>query len=314
MQRLLGLRRQLVRRFSDSPNVSDKVLVSYQNKTCIMTLNSPKAFNALDLDMFTILKSEFDKWDSSKDYPHNLIIKSDHPKAFCAGGNIMDIYKFHKEGKPTEFKMKFFKKEFEIDYRIAELKKKGVSTFAFWDGITMGGGVGLTMGCKHRIATPKTLFAMPEAKIGLFVDVALSYYLSKLQNNMGWFMGVFGHSLKAKEVLFSGLASNYCGPEDLLQLERDIIDSGEPYVLKSEVQSVRTEEVQEGAGWIGLNLVSRYLSNETNLDVRNLPESLAKLDSALQGPQSSEILADWKLFSGVFDPYFDIGRFQFHGY
>ena len=311
MQRLLGLRRQLVRRFSDSTNLSDKVLVSYQNKTCIMTLNSPKAFNALDLDMFTIFESEFDKWDSTKDYPHNLIIKSDHPKAFCAGGNIMDIYKFHKEGRPTEYKMKFFKQEFELDYRIAELGKKGVSTFAFWDGITMGGGVGLTMGCKHRIATPKTLFAMPEAKIGLFVDVALSYYLTKLQNDVGWFMGLFGHSLKAREVLFSGLASNYCDSEDLLQLERDIIDSGAPYRLKSEVQSVRTKEVQEGAGWIGLNMVVRYVSSETDLDVRNLPACLGKLDLALQGSESAEILADWKQFSGVFDPYFDIGSFQF---
>ena len=93
----------------------------------------------------------------------------------------------------AELRLKFFKTEFMLDYRIANLKALQISC---WDGITMGGGVGISGFAPFIIATEKTVFAMPEVKIGFYTDVGFSYMLSRIRDNIGFYLGLTGASLK----------------------------------------------------------------------------------------------------------------------
>ncbi|KAH7107601.1 3-hydroxyisobutyryl-coenzyme A hydrolase [Auriculariales sp. MPI-PUGE-AT-0066] len=102
--------------------------------------------------------------------------------------------------------VEFFKTEFELDYLTSTLKKPYI---AILDGITMGGGVGLCIHAPFRVATEKTLFAMPETKIGYFPDVGASFFLSRLDGELGTYLALTGNNLKGRDVFRLGLATHY---------------------------------------------------------------------------------------------------------
>ena len=111
-------------------------------------------------------------------------------KAFCAGGDVKALF---EKDATVDLRLNFFKNEFLLDYRIANLKALQISC---WDGITMGGGAGISGFAPFIIATEKTVFAMPEVKIGFYTDVGFSYLLARLKNNIGYYLGLTGASLK----------------------------------------------------------------------------------------------------------------------
>lgn len=114
-------------------------------------------------------------------------------KAFCAGGDIKELY-FAKEKNPKLLE-EFFKEEFKLDYKLTKMKSLQISN---WDGYIMGGGVGLSVFSPYRIATENTSFAMLESKIGFFTDVCGGYFLSRLRNNIGYYLGLTGMTLKGE--------------------------------------------------------------------------------------------------------------------
>lgn len=118
-------------------------------------------------------------------------------KAFCAGGDVKSIY-LDREMGPI-----FFREEFKVDYWMSQLKSIQISN---WDGIVMGGGVGISIHSPFRIATERTIFAMPENKLGFFTDVASGYVLSRLRNRIGQYLGT-GVQLKGEDVFNAGLAN-----------------------------------------------------------------------------------------------------------
>ena len=171
-----------------------------------VTLNRPKALNSLNLEMVTILASNYDYVNS-----HAVVwMQGAGGKAFCAGGDVKVL--FEKEAT-VESRLSFFRKEFELDYRVANLKALQVSC---WDGIVMGGGVGLSVFAPFIIATENTVFAMPEVKIGFYTDVGSSHFLSRLRNSIGYYLGMTGASLKGEEVYLAGIA-NYFIPSKVLR-------------------------------------------------------------------------------------------------
>lgn len=111
-------------------------------------------------------------------------------KAFCAGGDVKTLY---EKDATIESRRNFFKLEFELDYQVSQLKALQISC---WDGIVMGGGVGISAFAPFIIATEKTLFAMPEAKLGFFTDVGVNYLLARLRGNIGYYLGTTGARLK----------------------------------------------------------------------------------------------------------------------
>jgi len=196
------------------------VIFEYDKKVCKVILNKPKALNALDLEMIRILKPEAELWNTTSD-ARVALFKGAGGKAFCAGGDIKSLYEAKISGTTSEIHDKFFREEYTLDLALANMRPIQV---ALWDGIVMGGGVGISIHSPIKIATEHAMFAMPEARIGLFTDVAGGYFLSRLRSNLGYFLGLTGTRLKGQELVQTGLADYYVKREKLETLEKEIVE------------------------------------------------------------------------------------------
>lgn len=128
-------------------------------------------------------------------------------KAFCAGGDVAELAQQNKQGPEGQLKSKnFFGQEYQLDHYIATYKKPYI---AIMDGITMGGGVGLSVHAPIRIATENTLFAMPETTIGFFPDVGGSFFLPRLDGEIGTYLALTSERLSGVQALYSGIATHY---------------------------------------------------------------------------------------------------------
>jgi len=208
-------------RASFSTTAEAPVLFQYNKKVGKVILNKPKALNALDLEMIRILKPEVELWNTTNN-ARVILFTGAGGKAFCAGGDIKSLYEAKKGGALAEIHDKFFREEYTLDLAIANMRPIQV---ALWDGIVMGGGVGISAHAPIKIATENAMFAMPEAKIGLFTDVAGGYFLSRLRSNLGYFLGLTGTRLKGQELVQTGLADYYIKREKLESLEKEIVDT-----------------------------------------------------------------------------------------
>lgn len=190
----------------------------------VITLNRPKALNAINLDMVRQITSALTKWQGNKDL---VIIKGVGDKSFCAGGDVRAIV----DNGPVESSRNFFREEYRLNDLIGSYKPDYI---AIIDGITMGGGVGLSVHGKYRVATERTMFAMPETAIGLFPDVGGGYFLPRLQGQLGLYLGLTGFRLKGEDVVKAGVATHYVPSEKLDDLEKELFKSKN----SSEVESV----------------------------------------------------------------------------
>lgn len=168
-----------------------------------LTLNKPKALNALDLDMATIMLDALLAWQSRDDVVA-VVIDAAGDKAFCAGGDIVSMYRsmVEAEGGVPEFLETFFKTEYTLDYTIHNYDKPIIVWGA---GIVMGGGMGLLSGASHRVVTETSRLAMPEISIGLYPDVGGSYFLPRLPGKTGLFLGLTGGQMNGADARFVGL-------------------------------------------------------------------------------------------------------------
>jgi enoyl-CoA hydratase len=198
--------------------VTDKILATIEGRTGRMRLNRPKAINALDLDMVRAMTRALRNWQ------HDLAVKLiliDHAegRGFCAGGDVVSIAQ-SSQGH-GEAGRAFFFEEYRLNHLMYTYPKRGV---VFMDGITMGGGVGIACPCKYRIATERTLFAMPETSIGLFPDVGGGRYLSRLRGRIPQFLALTGARLDGAECVALGLATHYIPSDRLEEVKRQLIE------------------------------------------------------------------------------------------
>ena len=170
----------------------------------LITMNRPRAMNALTLDMIRLMYSQLRVW-ADEDEIHAVVIEGEGEKAFCAGGDILHIYNGREDGR-NPFGEMFFPEEYRLNHRIKRYPKPYV---ALIDGIVMGGGVGVSLHGSHRVATENTLFAMPETGIGLYPDVGATYFLPRLPGRLGLFLGLTGWRLRAADCLYCGLADHF---------------------------------------------------------------------------------------------------------
>ncbi|XP_059356416.1 3-hydroxyisobutyryl-CoA hydrolase, mitochondrial-like isoform X2 [Carassius carassius] len=205
-----------------SSKAGSEVLFEKVGNAGVITLNRPKALNALNLTMIRHLYPQLKKWD--KDSETDLVvIKGAGEKAFCAGGDIRAITEAGKTG--DSLAQDFFREEYILNNTIGTYPKPYV---ALIDGITMGGGVGLSVHGRFRVATEKTLFAMPETGIGLFPDVGGGYFLPRLQGKLGLFLALTGIRLKGRDVQRVGLATHFVQSNKIASLEKDLVDLKSP--------------------------------------------------------------------------------------
>lgn len=207
---------------------SNDVKLEVINKTGIITLNKVKTLNSLNLSMVRTIYPTLKQWENDKSVDA-VIITSSSEKAFCAGGDVVDVT-VNLKGKSEQ--TDFFKEEYMLNNLIGSMK---VPYIALIHGITMGGGVGLSVHGKYRVATEKTLFAMPETGIGLFPDVGGSWFLPRLPlgPHLGMYLGLTGYRLKGNSVFHAGVATHLVKFDQLNELKNEIINNG-----KEEIENI----------------------------------------------------------------------------
>jgi enoyl-CoA hydratase len=183
--------------------VTDDVLISAQGGVARLRLNRPNAIHALTRAMCDTMSEALLAWRGD---PQVQLVIIDHAggRGFCAGGDVVMLAK--SGSKDAAEASAFFHSEYRLNHLLFTYPKP---TVAIMDGITMGGGVGISLPCTHRIATENTRFAMPETSIGLFPDVGGGWYLSRLPGRVGQFMVLTGARLSGAECHYLGLATHY---------------------------------------------------------------------------------------------------------
>ncbi|NXP48680.1 HIBCH protein, partial [Heliornis fulica] len=204
-------------KMSNHADSTAEVLLEKRGGAGIITLNRPRALNALNISMIQQIYPQIKSWEQDPE-TFLIIIKGTGGKAFCAGGDIRAITDAGKAG--ARLAQDFFREEYMLNNAIGTCKKPYV---ALIDGITMGGGVGLSVHGHFRVATEKTLFAMPETAIGLFPDVGGGYFLPRLSGKVGYYLALTGFRLKGRDVLRAGIATHFVDSEQLPALEKDLI-------------------------------------------------------------------------------------------
>ncbi|XP_008579115.1 PREDICTED: 3-hydroxyisobutyryl-CoA hydrolase, mitochondrial, partial [Galeopterus variegatus] len=203
-------------RMSKHTDATGDVLLERKGCAGVITLNRPKLLNALTLNMIRQIYSELKKWEQDPE-TFLIIIKGAGGKAFCAGGDVRAISEAVKAKQ--KIAQDFFREEYMLNSAIGSCQKPYV---ALIHGITMGGGVGLSIHGQFRVATETSLFAMPETRIGLFPDVGGGYFLPRLQGKLGYFLALTGFRLKGRDVYRAGIATHFIDSEKLGMLEEDL--------------------------------------------------------------------------------------------
>jgi len=183
--------------------MTDQIISNVRGKLGHITLNRPKALNALTHEMCAELTRLLLKWEKD-DQIGAVLIDGAGDRGFCAGG---DVILLHDSGKAGDDRAEqFWREEYALNELIQRYSKPYITLI---DGVVMGGGVGLSVHGKHRVAGDNTLFAMPETGIGYFPDVGGTYFLPRLGLDIGQWLGLTGARLKTAEALEIGVANGY---------------------------------------------------------------------------------------------------------
>jgi enoyl-CoA hydratase len=184
-----------------------------------LTLNRPRAINALDLDMIRQLKTALDAWESDTDVDI-VLLDGAGERGLCAGGDVRSLYDQMSAGHPDDAGV-FFRDEYALNARIAEYPKPIV---VLADGITMGGGIGLAGHAAIRVVTERSKLAMPETRIGFCPDVGGTWLLGRAPGRIGEYLGVTGATMDAADALYAGFADHVV-PSDRLDGLRDALET-----------------------------------------------------------------------------------------
>lgn len=189
------------------------VIAQVSGRVGLLTLNRPRALNALSLGMIRALTEALQVW---RDDPQVLAVairgmgREGAFGTFCAGGDIRFFHAAATAGNPEL--EDFFTEEYALNHLIHTYPKPYI---AFMDGIVMGGGMGISQGASLRVVTERTRMAMPETGIGLFPDVGGGYFLSRCPGRLGEYLALTGQTIGAADALKAGLADGYVRSAEL---------------------------------------------------------------------------------------------------
>ncbi|UNK80173.1 enoyl-CoA hydratase/isomerase family protein [Sphingopyxis granuli] len=196
--------------------MTEDVLIGVEGRVGRIALNRPKAIHALNLPMCQAMIDALLAWRDDAAV-EAVVIDHSEGRGFCAGGDIRMLAESGaKDGREARA---FFHTEYRLNHLLFTYAKPVV---AFMDGITMGGGVGISQPAKYRVATEHTRFAMPETGIGLFPDVGGGWYLPRLEGRVGAFLALTGARLDGVECLALGLATHYLPSANLAEAKERI--------------------------------------------------------------------------------------------
>uniref|UniRef100_A0A0G4GN54 3-hydroxyisobutyryl-CoA hydrolase n=1 Tax=Chromera velia CCMP2878 TaxID=1169474 RepID=A0A0G4GN54_9ALVE len=245
-----------------------------------LTLNRPKGLNALTTDQVTCLCEYLPILDASPECSAVLVVGAGE-KAFCAGGDIKTL----SQGTAAEVS-NFFSKEYLMDLRTSEMKKPYACV---WNGIVMGGGVGISNHGRFRIATEKTMWAMPETGIGLFPDVGASFLLPRLPRHVGMYLGLTGARLSGSDVLRLGLATHFVPSSQIGQMI-EVLQTENGMEMEKVLQRFAVKSFQEAEA-----ISPRSLSDETIKDIDQILAGHGDLKAMMKAMRTAgETSEFWK--------------------
>ena len=202
-----------------------------------MEINNPKVFHSIDLDMVRAL-TEF--WRTLDESPIQGLLmrptRSTKRPAFCAGGDVKRVYESgidasqgpHGVGAPGVYTAEFFRQLYVLNHMMNVWDRPQIS---LWDGIVMGGGVGISIYGKYRVATENTVFAMPETSIGVIPDIGSMYWMThRLDWSVASYLALTGARLKAPDLLHTGIATHYVPSNQLDELQLALVEASESSV------------------------------------------------------------------------------------
>jgi enoyl-CoA hydratase len=194
---------------------TDEILLGREGGLATLTINRPKALNALTLDNYRRIAPALRAWATDPSV-HAVVVCGAGGRAFCAGGDVRAVYEAGRgiSGSP-DLTAVFFREEYELIRQVHHFPKPYI---AIIDGITMGGGAGISVNGAYRIATEHTLFAMPETGIGLFPDVGATRFLNRCPGHVGRYLGLTGARLNAADTIYCGFATHYVPHDRIDQL------------------------------------------------------------------------------------------------
>ncbi len=253
-----------------------EILFDVKDGLGLITLNRPKALNALTHGMILELERVIPGWEKDPAIKA-VIVRGAGDRAFCAGGDVIGLYREMRDDPSGTLRRDFFRDEYVVNQRIYRFAKPWISLI---DGIDMGGGVGLSAHGSHSVASEKFLFAMPETTIGLFPDVGGGYFLTRLPGALGTFLALTSHRLKVADALWAGIVDSY-------------------------VPSARMNELQAALGAADLSgpdadrkvdaVIARF---EGDAGSPGLPDLMRDIDRCFSAESVSEIVAELKKDSG----------------
>jgi enoyl-CoA hydratase/carnithine racemase len=182
-----------------------EILFEVKDGLGVITLNRPKALNALTYGMILELERVIPGWEEDPAIKA-VILRGAGDRAFCAGGDVTNLYRESRDNPTGTLRRDFFRDEYVVNRRIYRYSKPWISLI---NGINMGGGVGLSVHGSHLVASEKFLFAMPETTIGLFPDVGGGYFLTRHQGALGVFLALTSHRLKIADGVWAGIVDAY---------------------------------------------------------------------------------------------------------
>ena len=239
------------------------VLIRTQGQAGYITLNRPKALNALTWDMCLRIESAITEW-AADDAIKLVVIDAAGEKAFCAGGDIAEMYRTGKAGD-YDYGRRFWTDEYRLNAKLSMYPKPIVS---FLHGFTMGGGVGLGCHCSHRIVGESSQIAMPEVGIGLVPDVGGSLILAHAPGRLGDYLALTAARMDAGNAIYAGFADTFA-PEDTWDtLKKGLFETGSADALPNLTKDASFEAQ--------ISDFKNYFCGDTPADIAR---SLAGIDS-----------------------------------
>lgn len=265
----------------------------------IVTLNDPKALNALSVDMCKLIAKKLTEWHTNENVVA-ILLKGAGEKAFCAGGNIRKLYESMLDNPPlpNPYAVDFFSNEYRL-YRQMHFYPKPIILWG--NGIVMGGGLGLTAMCSHRIVTETTRIAMPEITIGLYPDATGSFFLQRMPAKVGLFLGLTGANCNAADALLVNLAEYAVASNEYDNVIEQLVKANwkDNTAHLHEVASRALSNIHHTEHLAESHLASRWQIIQTLMN----KGSVHDIDAVLQSAEFAEQHAEDKWLTKAIDTY-----------
>ncbi len=262
------------------PEAAEELMVEQRGSLAIITLNRPRALNALNAAMRRVLAAAYPRF-ARDPQTYAVVIQSASEKAFSAGGDVRELVRWGRDNRDEA--RRAFAEEYALDWLHECFSKPTISLI---DGPVMGSGVGITLYGTHRVAGERYKFAMPECAIGLFPDVGVAYTLSRLPDAIGMYLGLTGRAIGAADAYALGLVTHCIPAQRYEEIKAALADTWpvDPLLDERHIDP----GPRELARYTGL--IARCFSAAT---VEEIMAQLGTIDGA-ERPWAEGVIADLK--------------------